>query len=247
VTAPAAVAAVVPAAPDGLSAAAAGDLAHVFAGRALARGLRAEARRLAGLLDEGFLAGAGWDPVRLILEVPAGHRLLGWQQCRVADCVSRGDGPEQVCLGCRLRLAANGLGVDELDLMPARGWQRPEQCRVPGCPRTWRTPQLPLCRAHLHQQREVLKIGLEEFLTHPGARPLPPCGSCRVTACVRDRDGTGGAYCRAHVDRWAKARKAGPGLDEQRWRATTPAIARPGLVSLRGLPPGQPQDAAHHL
>src|SRR5439155_14180800 len=32
--------------------------------------------------------------------------------------------------------------------------------------------------------------------------------------------------------------KAGPGLDEQRWRATTPAIARPGLVSLRGLPPG---------
>ena len=109
-TAPAAAAAVVPAAPDGLSAAAAGDLAHVFAGRALARGLRAEARRLAGLLDAGFLAGAGWDPVRLILEVPAGHRLLGWQQCRVAGCVSRGDGPEQVCLGCRLRLAANGLG-----------------------------------------------------------------------------------------------------------------------------------------
>jgi len=84
----------------------------------------------------------------------------------------------------------------------------------------------------------VLKIGLEEFLAHPGVRPLAPCGSCRVTACVRDRDGTGGAYCRAHVDRWAKARKAGPGLDEQRWRATTPAIARPGLVSLRGLPPG---------
>ena len=238
-TAPAAAAAVVPAAPDGLAAeTAAGDLAHVFAGRALARGLRAEARRLAGLLDAGFLAGAGWDPARLILEVPPGHRLLGWQQCRVAGCISRGDGPEQVCLGCRLRLAANGLGVDELDLMPARGWQRPEQCQVPGCPRTWRTPQLPLCRAHLHQQREVLKIGLEEFLTHPGVRPLPPCGSCRVTACVRDRDGTGGAYCRAHVDRWAKARKADPGLDEQRWRATTPAIARPGLVSLRGLPPG---------
>ena len=122
--------------------------------------------------------------------------------------------------------------------MPARGWQRPERCRVPGCPRTWRTPQLPLCRAHLHQQREVLKIGLEEFLAHPGVRPLPPCGPCQVTACVLDRDGTGGAYCRAHVDRWAKARKADPGLDEQRWRATTAAIARPGLVSLRGLPPG---------
>ena len=66
----------------------------------IAWGLRAEARRLAGLLDAGFLAGAGWDPVRLILEVPPGHRLLGWQQCRVAGCISRGDGPEQVCLGC---------------------------------------------------------------------------------------------------------------------------------------------------
>ena len=37
----------------------------------------------------------------------------------------------------------------------------------------------------------MLKIGLEEFLTHPGVRPLPPCGPCQVTACVRDRDGTG--------------------------------------------------------
>jgi integrase len=152
--------------------------------------------------------------------------------------MSRGDGPEQVCLGCRLRLAANGLGFDELDLMPARGWQRPERCRVAGCPRTWRTPQLPLCRAHLHQQREVLGVGLEEFLAHPGVRPLPPCGPCQVTACIRDRDETSGDYCGAHVDRWAKARRADPGLDEHRWRATTPAIARPGLVSLRGLPPG---------
>jgi len=191
-----------------------------------------------GSARPGFLAGAGWDPARLILEVPAGHRLLGWQQCRVPGCISRGDGPEQVCLGCRLRLAASGLGLDEADLMPARGWQRPEQCRVAGCPRAWRTPQLPLCRAHLHQQREVLKIGVEEFLVHPGVRPLPPCGPCQVTACVRDRDGADGAYCTAHVDRWAKARKADPGLDEQWWRATTPAIARPGLVSLRGLPPG---------
>jgi integrase len=217
---------------------AAGDLAYLFADPAGASGLGAAPRRLAGLLDGGFLGGAGWDPARLVLEVPAGHRLLGWQQCRVAGCISRGDGPEQVCLGCRLRLAVNGLGLDELDLMPARGWQRPEQCQVAGCPRTWRTPQLPLCRAHLHQQREVLKVGLEEFLTHPGVRPLPPCGPCQVTACVRGRDGTGGAYCGAHVDRWAKARKADPGLDEQRWRATTAAIARSGLVSLRGLPPG---------
>ena len=236
----AAAAAVGLAAPGGLAAGAmtAGDLAYVFADPALARSLEGEARWLAGLLDEEFLTGAGWDAVLQILEVPPGHRLLGWQECRVAGCPGRGDGPGQVCLGCRLRLAASGLGPDGLDLMPARGWQRPEQCHVAGCPRTWRTPQLPLCRAHLHQQREVLGVGLEEFLAHPDARPLPPCGPCQVTACVRDRDGTSGDYCKGHVDRWAKARKASPRLDERRWRATTAAIARPGLVSLRGLPPG---------
>ena len=93
-TAPAAaVSLAVPAGP------AAGDLAYLFADPACASGLGAGPRRLAGLLDAGFLAGAGWDPARLILEVPAGHRLLGWQQCRVAGCISRGDGPEQVCLG----------------------------------------------------------------------------------------------------------------------------------------------------
>jgi integrase len=226
------------AAPGGLAMGQPGDLAYVFGGRASAEDVDAEARHLARLLDQDFLAGAGWDPVLQILEVPPGHRLLGWQPCRVAGCMSRGDGPEQVCLGCRLRLAANGLGLDELDLMPARGWQRPGQCQVDGCPRTWRTPQLPLCRAHLHQQREVLRIGLAGFLAHPDVRPLPPCGPCQVAACVRDRDGTSGNYCRGHVDRWAKARKADPGLDEQRWRATTAPIGRPGLVSLRGLPPG---------
>ena len=226
------------AAPGGLAIGQPGDLAYVFGGRASAEDVDAEARHLARLLDQEFLAGAGWDPVLQILEVPPDHRLLGWQQCRVAGCMSRGDGPEQVCLGCRLRLAGHGLGLDELDLMPARGWQRPEQCQVDGCPRTWRTPQLPLCRAHLHQQREVLRIGLAEFLAHPGVGPLPPCGPCQVAACVRDRDGTSGNYCRGHVDRWAKARKADPGLDERRWRATTAPVGRPGLVSLRGLPPG---------
>jgi hypothetical protein len=102
--------------PGGPAAGQAADLVGVFDDPASDRALGPGTRRLAGLLDPGFLAGAGWDPVRLILEVPAGHRLLGWQQCRVVGCISRGDGPEQVCLGCRLRLAANGLGLDEVDL-----------------------------------------------------------------------------------------------------------------------------------
>lgn len=42
--------------------------------------------RLAALLDAGFLAGAGWDPVTWVLSPPAGHRLIRW------DC-GRLDGP----------------------------------------------------------------------------------------------------------------------------------------------------------
>ena len=34
--------------------------------------------RLAALLDLGFLAGAGWDPVTWVLAPPAGHRLIRW-------------------------------------------------------------------------------------------------------------------------------------------------------------------------
>jgi hypothetical protein len=34
--------------------------------------------RLAALLDPGFLAGAGWDPVTWVLAPPAGHRLIRW-------------------------------------------------------------------------------------------------------------------------------------------------------------------------
>ena len=60
-----------------------------------------------------------------------------------------------------------------------------------------------------------------------------------MAACVRHRDGTSGSYCRAHVDRWAKARKADPGLDEQRWRADDGAD-RPAW-------PGQPARAAAGL
>jgi len=33
--------------------------------------------RLAALLDPGFLAGAGWDPVTWVLAPPAGHRFIG--------------------------------------------------------------------------------------------------------------------------------------------------------------------------
>lgn len=219
----------------------AGELAHVFAGPAdvdlLDAGLDVGAMRLAGLLEPGFLSSAGWDPRLRILEVPPDHRLLGWRACRAAGCLGRADGPERLCLGCRLRLARSGLGPDDVELMPDREWSRSDQCQVAGCARAWRTARLPLCRAHLHQQRQVFKISVEEFLSDPRVTPLSACGPCAVVACVRDRDGVCGVYCRVHQDRLAVARKSDPGLDEEHWRAMMPAVARPGLVSLRGLPP----------
>src|ERR1700689_473009 len=39
--------------------------------------------RLAALLDPGFLAGAGWDPVTWVLAPPAGHRLIRWDCSRL--------------------------------------------------------------------------------------------------------------------------------------------------------------------
>jgi len=39
---------------------------------------------LAGLLDPGFLSGAGWDPGSRVLSPPAEHRLLGRPVCRVS-------------------------------------------------------------------------------------------------------------------------------------------------------------------
>ena len=39
--------------------------------------------RLAALLDPGFLAEAGWDPVTWVLAPPAGHRLIRWDAARL--------------------------------------------------------------------------------------------------------------------------------------------------------------------
>ena len=41
------------------------------------------AARLEALLDEEFLAGAGWDARALILSPPASHPELGWPVCQV--------------------------------------------------------------------------------------------------------------------------------------------------------------------
>ena len=66
---------------------------------------------------------------------------------------------------------------------------------------------------------------------------LPPCPSCAVAACTRQRRHPDGLYCGAHQQRLRTVRARDPHLDETSWRATEPAIGRGGEVSLRGLPP----------
>jgi hypothetical protein len=44
------------------------------------------AARLEVLLDEGFLASAGWDARAMLLSPPASHPGLGWRECQVPGC-----------------------------------------------------------------------------------------------------------------------------------------------------------------
>ena len=66
-------------------------------------------RRLAGLLDPAFLAGAGWDPVTRVLSPQAGHTLLGRQMCRAGGCTGRPRAGRGVCRRCFARLTAAGM------------------------------------------------------------------------------------------------------------------------------------------
>jgi hypothetical protein len=67
--------------------------------------------------------------------------------------------------------------------------------------------------------------------------PLAAQGEgCRVAACLRERRRGAAEYCEVHQMRWRCARRADPQLREWHWRATEPAVARAGEISLRGLP-----------
>src|SRR5262249_26089119 len=59
---------------------------------------------------------------------------------------------------------------------------------------------------------------------------------CSVAACTRAA-GSACGYCNSHYQRWRIAAQADPGLDPKWWRARGSAVAEPGGVSLRGLPP----------
>jgi hypothetical protein len=93
--------------------------------------------RLSEHLDPGFLAEAGWDATRLVLNPPPAHRLLGRPVCQAPGCSTTAAARTRICHACSRRLAAAGLGQDQLALLPVRDYptRGPDGCRVSGCGR----------------------------------------------------------------------------------------------------------------
>jgi integrase len=208
--------------------------AHVFGGRPAPAGLAAA---LAAVIDPAFLAEAGWDAGLLVLRPPAAHPLLGRPVCRAPGCQTTAPARTRVCQSCQWRLAAAGLGPDQVSALAPRPYpvRGPGRCAVSGCEREHVSAPAALCRAHLDQLEE-LGISTGQFLVGPSVWPLPACGPCAVAACPRQRRHPDGLYCEAHQMRLRAARRADPGFDEQRWQVTDNAIGTGGQVSLRGLP-----------
>lgn len=179
--------------------------------------------RLAGLLDRGFLAEAGWDPRGRVLRLPAAHRLLGRRACRV-------DGRER---SARDELTGLGMGAEQI---AAAGPIPADHCAVPGCRRapTMRRHTL-LCGQHDHSFRKRPQRSLEEFLASSRMRPLPPARACGVAACTRPADHAAG-FCNPHYLRWRAAKRATPGLDRRWWQQRESGVAEADQVSLRALP-----------
>ena len=196
--------------------------------------------RLWEAIDEEFLAVMSWDPARLTVTFPQGHRLLGWTGCAVSCCRAGAQSPSGLCLVCQERRAdAAGLSLAAFCAIP-RTYSRARGvpgCAVGGCGRPSTSARWRLCSAHDYQREGILSLPLEEFLAHPSVVPLPSLGPCAVAACTRDRTTARGPYCYRHGQRLSTEMKKDPGLDLKAWQRTTPAISEGAQVSLRGFPP----------
>ncbi len=195
------------------------------------------ASHLEALLDDGFLAGIGWDPQTMMLSVPASHPELGWPVCQVPGCDGIAEtrkGTTGLCAACAHYMARTG--TSEIPDMCAKAFTIGVGRCLAGCPRPWESRRRPLCAAHDHQQRVVLKLTVEEFLARPDVVPLPGFGPCQVLACPRLRYSSKSLFCKAHLSRWRQAARSDPGLDAGQWCRTEPAVAEGGTISLRGLP-----------
>ena len=212
------------------------EFPHVLAGAVL----DGAAARLAAALDRDLLAEAGWDPAARILFLPAQHRLLGRQVCRAEGCdgTVHNDCPG-VCYRCFTRLKELGMsaaGITAARQLPAAPAPA-GHCAVPDCECKPTVSGAVLCEPHAQQFRgRRVPVPLQQFITAPRVRPLPPLPPCLVLACTRTADGAVG-YCNTHYQRWRVAQRERTGIDEQWWQATEPGVAEPGQVNLRALPP----------
>jgi len=128
---------------------------ELFAGRVL---LDERSAVLASRIDPAFLAEAGWDPGTWVLTLPAEHPLLGRTFCRAPGCQTTCAAATRVCLDCQRRIAAAGLSLEDVALLPPPQGKRwlgtgDGTCRVSGCPRPWVMSGQPLCPEHLGPAR----------------------------------------------------------------------------------------------
>ena len=82
-----------------------------------------------------------------------------------------------------------------------------------------------------------MKLPIDLFVTHADVRGLPACPPCAVPACALQRRGPHAMCCNAHQQRWWKARRDDPIVDEALWRIEGSASTRSGQTSLGGLHP----------
>ena len=212
------------------------EFSHVLAGVLL----DGEAARLAAALDPAFLDEAGWDPVRRVLSMPAGHRLLGRTICKLSGCeTGLRDARTGVCCRCLTRLKRSGMTEEQIrqagHLPVAPG--RTARCAVPGCQRGPASAHADLCKSHAQQSRRMRSPGLEQFLADPRVRPLGPAPGpeCAVCACMRPSRSCG--FCDVHYQRWMRARRADPCLDAGKWGETQQPATAGGLVGMYVLVP----------
>lgn len=202
-------------------------------------GLTAE---LMAAVTDDFRRLMGFDAEVRVLVFPGDHPLLGAPECPVEGCdkqVFHTDSTQGLWAGCANRHRKSKQSIEEFVATAKRHWRNIgiSNCRVPDCGRPWKTSRKPLCTTHYYQQQNVHRLPVDEFIHHPEVRPLPRFGPCEVASCPRDREGQKSRYCTAHTQRRAYERRyKGSTLDEETWRLTTPAIAKAGEVSLRGLP-----------
>jgi hypothetical protein len=222
---------------------------RLFAGRVL---LDERSAALASRIDAAFLAEAGWDPGTWVLTLPAEHPLLGRTFCRAPGCQTTCAAATRVCLDCQRRLAAAGLGLEDVALLPPPQGKRwlgtgDGTCRVTGCPRPWVTSGQPLCPEHL-SQRDRLGVSIADFTARPDAIALPSHGTCAVASCPRQLPGHDAVYCDAHLQRLrvlrrlAGHRAAGPARRAGQPRRAEPGSRRGDAVRAAAAHPARRQD-----